>query len=383
MKLDRRTVRTILLIITFAVALYTAAQNLGALYGAVRTVWDVFNVVITGLALAFVLNVPLKLFENRLFYGMSEDRRALVRRLRRPLSIICALLITLGVVVILFAVLLPRLIDTVAVVAESLPAYIEQFVAWVEGLLARFNFESGDLFNLSIDWSAAVEQFFSGLTDRIGDIIGTATNVGTSVVGALVDGLFSLVIAVYVLAEKEQICAFARRVITNFLPERASGGLVTIANMASETFTNFIAGQLMDSLILGVLCYIGMKIFRFPHAEVISVVIGVTSLVPLVGSFIGEIIGAFLILITSPLKALLFMVFILCLQQVEGSFIYPKVVGKSVGLPGVAVFSAVLVGGNIAGVTGALLGAPICAMFYAILQQALASREARRAAGKP
>ena len=383
MKLDRRTVRTILLIITFAVALYTAAQNLGALYGAVRTVWDVFNVVITGLALAFVLNVPLKLFENRLFYGMSEDRRALVRRLRRPLSIICALLITRGVVVILFAVLLPRLIDTVAVVAESLPAYIEQFVAWVEGLLARFNFESGDLFNLSIDWSAAVEQFFSGLTDRMGDIIGTATNVGTSVVGALVDGLFSLVIAVYVLAEKEQICAFARRVITNFLPERASGGLVTIANMASETFTNFIAGQLMDSLILGVLCYIGMKIFRFPHAEVISVVIGVTSLVPLVGSFIGEIIGAFLILITSPLKALLFMVFILCLQQVEGSFIYPKVVGKSVGLPGVAVFSAVLVGGNIAGVTGALLGAPICAMFYAILQQALASREARRAAGKP
>ncbi|HIQ79021.1 MAG TPA: AI-2E family transporter [Candidatus Scatomorpha intestinavium] len=383
MKLDRRTVRTILLIITFAVALYTAAQNLGALYGAVRTVWDVFNVVITGLALAFVLNVPLKLFENRLFYGMSEDRRALVRRLRRPLSIICALLITLGVVVILFAVLLPRLIDTVAVVAESLPAYIEQFVAWVEGLLARFNFESGDLFNLSIDWSAAVEQFFSGLTDRMGDIIGTATNVGTSVVGALVDGLFSLVIAVYVLAEKEQICAFARRVITNFLPERASGGLVTIANMASETFTNFIAGQLMDSLILGVLCYIGMKIFRFPHAEVISVVIGVTSLVPLVGSFIGEIIGAFLILIASPLKALLFMVFILCLQQVEGSFIYPKVVGKSVGLPGVAVFSAVLVGGNIAGVTGALLGAPICAMFYAILQQALASREARRAAGKP
>ena len=378
MKLDRRTVRTILLIITFAVALYTAAQNLGALYGAVRTVWDVFNVVITGLALAFVLNVPLKLFENRLFYGMSEDRRALVRRLRRPLSIICALLITLGVVVILFAVLLPRLIDTAAVVAESLPGYIEPFVAWVEGLLARFNFESGDLFNLSIDWSAAVEQFFSGLTDRMGDIIGTATNVGTSVVGALVDGLFSLVIAVYVLAEKEQICAFARRVITNFLPERASGGLVTIANMASETFTNFIAGQLMDSLILGVLCYIGMKIFRFPHAEVISVVIGVTSLVPLVGSFIGEIIGAFLILITSPLKALLFMVFILCLQQVEGSFIYPKVVGKSVGLPGVAVFSAVLVGGNIAGVTGALLGAPICAMLYAILQQALAAREAKR-----
>lgn len=378
MKLDRRTVRTILLIITFAVALFTAAQNLGAIYGAVRTVWGVFSVVITGLALAFVLNVPMKLFEERLLYGMSEDRRAPVRRLRRPLSIVGALVVTLGVVVILFAVLLPRLIDTVVVVAESLPAYVEKFIGWVEHVLERFNLESGELLDLSINWSQATKQFIDSLTSSMGDIIGTATNVGTSVAGALVDGLFSLVIALYVLAEKEQICAFARRVATNFLPQRAAGGLVTIANMASETFTNFIAGQLMDSLILGVLCYIGMRIFQFPHAEVISIVIGVTSLVPLVGSFIGEIIGAFLILISSPLKALLFMVFILCLQQVEGSFIYPKVVGKSVGLPGVAVFSAVLVGGNIAGVTGALLGAPICAMLYAILQQALAAREAKR-----
>ena len=375
MKLDRRTVRTILLIITFAVALFTAAQNLGAIYGAVRTVWGVFSVVITGLALAFVLNVPMKLFEERLLYGMSEDRRAPVRRLRRPLSIVGALVVTLGVVVILFAVLLPRLIATAVVVAERLP---EMFIGWVEHVLERFNLESGELLDLSINWSQATKQFIDSLTSSMGDIIGTATNVGTSVAGALVDGLFSLVIALYVLAEKEQICAFARRVATNFLPQRAAGGLVTIANMASETFTNFIAGQLMDSLILGVLCYIGMRIFQFPHAEVISIVIGVTSLVPLVGSFVGEIIGAFLILITSPLKALLFMVFILCLQQVEGSFIYPKVVGKSVGLPGVAVFSAVLVGGNIAGVTGALLGAPICAMLYAILQQALAAREAKR-----
>lgn len=377
MKLDKKTVRTILLIITFAVALFTAAQNLGALYLAVRSVWNVFSVVITGLAIAFVLNVPLKLFEERAFYGLSEDRRPLVRRLRRPLSIVCALLITLGVIVILFLVLLPRLMETLVVVADSLPGYVERLIGWIEAQLARFNLQSGDLFNIEIDWAGAIDSFLDGIIDRFDDIIGTATNVGTSVIGALVNSLFSLIIAIYVLAEKERVCAFARRVITNFLPQRASGSLVRIANMASETFANFIAGQLMDSLILGVLCYIGMRIFQFPYPEVISVVIGVTSLVPLVGSFIGELIGAFLILITSPLKALLFLVFILCLQQLEGSFIYPRVVGKSVGLPGVAVFSAVLVGGNIAGVTGALLGVPICAMLYSLLLEALDERELR------
>ena len=369
--------RTILFIITFAVALYTAAQNLRAIYQAVCSVWGVFSVVITGLAIAFVLNVPLKLFEERVFYGLSEDRRAVVRRLRRPLSIVCALLVTLGAVVILFLVLLPRLMETLVVVADNLPGYIDQFISWVEDLLARFNLQSGDLTDIEIDWAGAIDSFLNGIIDRFDDIIGTATNVGTSVVGALVDALFSLIIAIYVLADKERVCAFTRRLITCFLPSRASGGLVRMAGMASETFGNFIAGQLMDSLILGILCYIGMRLFRFPYPEVISVVIGVTSLVPLVGSFVGELIGAFLILITSPLKALLFIVFILCLQQLEGSFIYPRVVGKSVGLPGVAVFSAVLVGGNIAGVTGALLGVPICAMLYSLLLEALDERELR------
>lgn len=369
--------RTILFIITFAVALYTAAQNLRAIYQAVCSVWGVFSVVITGLAIAFVLNVPLKLFEERVFYGLSEDRRAVVRRLRRPLSIVCALLVTLGAVVILFLVLLPRLMETLVVVADNLPGYIDQFISWVEDLLARFNLQSGDLTDIEIDWAGAIDSFLNGIIDRFDDIIGTATNVGTSVVGALVDALFSLIIAIYVLADKERVCAFTRRLITCFLPSRASGGLVRMAGMASETFGNFIAGQLMDSLILGILCYIGMRLFRFPYPEVISVVIGVTSLVPLVGSFVGELIGAFLILITSPLKALLFIVFILCLQQLEGSFIYPRVVGKSVGLPGVVVLSAVLVGGNIASVTGALLAVPICAMLYSLLLEALEAHELR------
>ena len=383
MKLDRKNVRTILLIIAFAVLLYTAAQNLASVYGAVRTVWRVFGVVITGLAMAFVLNVPLKLFENRVFYGMSEDRRPLVRKLRRPVSLVFALVVSLGLIGILIAVVLPQLTATVAEVAARLPEYISSAVNWLNDFLAGFGIEIESLKNFTVDW----EKVFSELTTYLKEgsanvdgssVVDTVTGVGTSVVSTVMNTFLGLVVAVYILAQKERIGRFTRRCIDAFLPQKAASGLARIASMASETFSNFVAGQLADSCILGILCYICMRIFRFPYPEVISVVIGVTSLVPMVGSFIGEVIGALLILIVSPLKALLFVVMVLAIQQVDGAFIYPRIVGRSVGLPGVAVFCAVIVGGNVAGVIGAMIGVPVCALIYALLREAVDTRLRRR-----
>ena len=383
MKFDRKNVRTILLIIAFAVLLYTAAQNLASVYGAVRTVWRVFGVVITGLAMAFVLNVPLKLFENRVFYGMSEDRRPLVRKLRRPVSLVFALVVSLGLIGILIAVVLPQLTATVAEVAARLPEYISSAVNWLNDFLAGFGIEIESLKNFTVDW----EKVFSELTTYLKEgsanvdgssVVDTVTGVGTSVVSTVMNTFLGLVVAVYILAQKERIGRFTRRCIDAFLPQKAASGLARIASMASETFSNFVAGQLADSCILGILCYICMRIFRFPYPEVISVVIGVTSLVPMVGSFIGEVIGALLILIVSPLKALLFVVMVLAIQQVDGAFIYPRIVGRSVGLPGVAVFCAVIVGGNVAGVIGAMIGVPVCALVYALLREAVDARLRRR-----
>ena len=389
MKLDRKNVRIILLIITFAVVLYTVAQNLAAIYGAVATVWNVFGVVITGLAMAFVLNVPLKLFENRVFYGMSEDRRPYMRKMRRPVSLVCALVVTLGVIVILIAVIMPQLTATVAEVASQLPDYINSVVQWLRDFLSGFGITVDALEDFSVDW----EQVFSDLTTYLKEgsanvlesaasagssVVSTVTDVGGSVISTVMNTFLGLIVAVYVLAQKERIGRFMKRCIDAFLPHRASSAISRIASMASETFSNFVAGQFTDSCILGVLCYVCMRIFRFPYPEVISVVIGVTSLVPMVGSFIGEVIGALLILIVSPIKALLFIVMVLAIQQVDGAFIYPRIVGKSVGLPGVAVFCAVIVGGNVAGVLGSLLGVPVCALLYALLREAVDARQKRR-----
>lgn len=381
MEFNRKNVRMILLIIAFAVVLYTAAQNLASVYGAVKTVWNVFGVVITGLAMAFVLNVPLKLFEDRVFYGMSEDRRPLVRRLRRAVSLVCALVVSLGVIVILIAVVLPQLTQTVTEVAARLPEYISAVVNWINEVLAKFDIEIEALKEFTVDWEKVFKDLSTYLKE--GNVINTATDVGTAAASTVMNTFLGLVVAVYVLAQKERIGRFARRCIDAFLPKRASSAISRVASMASETFSSFVAGQLADSCILGILCYICMRIFRFPYPEVISVVIGVTSLVPMVGSFIGEVIGALLILIVSPLKALLFVIMVLAIQQVDGAFIYPRIVGKSVGLPGVAVFCAVIVGGNIAGVLGAVMGVPVCAVLYALLKEAVASRLEGRRTDKP
>ena len=381
MEFNRKNVRMILLIIAFAVVLYTAAQNLASVYGAVKTVWNVFGVVITGLAMAFVLNVPLKLFEDRVFYGMSEDRRPLVRRLRRAVSLVCALVVSLGVIVILIAVVLPQLTQTVTEVATRLPEYISAVVNWINEFLAKFDIEIEALKEFTVDWEKVFKDLSTYLKE--GNVINTATDVGTAAASTVMNTFLGLVVAVYVLAQKERIGRFTRRCIDAFLPKRASSAISRVASMASETFSRFVAGQLADSCILGILCYICMLIFRFPYPEVISVVIGVTSLVPMVGSFIGEVIGALLILIVSPLKALLFVIMVLAIQQVDGAFIYPRIVGKSVGLPGVAVFCAVIVGGNIAGVLGAVMGVPVCAVLYALLKEAVASRLEGRRTDKP
>lgn len=381
MEFNRKNVRMILLIIAFAVVLYTAAQNLASVYGAVKTVWNVFGVVITGLAMAFVLNVPLKLFEDRVFYGMSEDRRPLVRRLRRAVSLVCALVVSLGVIVILIAVVLPQLTQTVTEVAARLPEYISAVVNWINEFLAKFDIEIEALKEFTVDWEKVFKDLSTYLKE--GNVINTATDVGTAAASTVMNTFLGLVVAVYVLAQKERIGRFTRRCIDAFLPKRTSSAISRVASMASETFSSFVAGQLADSCILGILCYICMLIFRFPYPEVISVVIGVTSLVPMVGSFIGEVIGALLILIVSPLKALLFVIMVLAIQQVDGAFIYPRIVGKSVGLPGVAVFCAVIVGGNIAGVLGAVMGVPVCAVLYALLKEAVASRLEGRRTDKP
>lgn len=374
MELNSKTVKKILLIILLGSCIFTAAQNYDRLFSFIGRILSVTSPVITALCIAFVLNVLLTALETKVFKFMDKSKKALVRRLRRPLCLALTYIIAFGLIVLLIAFIIPDIADTFIYLAERLPAFMNDARVWVEDLLSKFNLSQSLIPNIEIDWTAVADSIKNYVIGYSKTIFGSAVSFTTSFASGVYNTVFSIMISAYILACKERIGRFTVRCIDAFAPKKAAKAIYHISSTTYEYFSKFIGGQLTESVILGTLFYIGMTIFRFPNAAVISIFICVTSLVPIVGATVGVIVGFLLILITSPIKALLFIVFFVVIQQIEGTFIYPRVVGKSVGLPGVIVVCAVLVGGNIGGIIGALTSVPVSAVLFVLVKEAIAKR---------
>ncbi|MBQ3817391.1 MAG: AI-2E family transporter [Clostridia bacterium] len=374
MKKIQPQTKRIMILIVFAAVVYTAMQNIGLVYSGLKAVLAVFNPVIIGLCLAFILNVLLTALENKPFAFMSRSKHKFVQKLKRPICMILTYLIAFGIIIIMIVVIIPELYQTLVYIGERMPGFAKTARAWLEGLLVRFNISKDVLPDYKVNWTSIVSSAKKFLTKNYNNIFGNAVNITASVAGSVANVVFGVIISGYVLAQKEKIERFMKSFIDAFISHKAAGYIYHISERTYFYFSKFIGGQLIEAVILGTLCFIGMTILRLPNSAVISVLICVTALIPIIGATIGMVVGFLLILITSPIKAVIFVVFLLVLQQIEGNLIYPKVVGKSVGLPGVIVISAVLVGGNIGGVVGALLGVPLCAVIYALLKEAIAKR---------
>lgn len=370
----RTRTRRIVLLILFSAVLLAAALNAEHVLGLAANLLAIVSPVFIGLSLAFVLNVPMSMLEKHVFKGMKASRRKLVRALVRPMSLTLSVLLALGLIALAVLIVIPEFANTF----RALPGIIGGLMAWVDQQLASLSFAVDVIPEIYVDWDktfAAVAQY---LTD--GSVISDAALVTTSVISGAITAVFSVIIALYVLAQKERLGAFCRRAVEAFLPERAAGWLLSACKLSFDAFFNFISGQFIECLILGVLCFIGMSIFGFPYALIISVFVAITAMVPMIGSAIGEVVGAALILTVSPLQALLFVVFILCLQWAEGSFIYPRVVGNQIGVPGLLVLVAVVVGSNLGGFLGAFISVPSASVLYILIKRAMQRRLAAKAA---
>lgn len=379
MELNSKNIKKILFIILLGAVIFAAVQNVSNVFGAVANAFSLFSPIIAALCIAFVLNVLLTALETKVFKFMDKAKKKFITKLKRPLCLVLTYLIGFGIISVLILVIIPDIIDTVTYIVERIPTFVVQINDWLTEFLARFDMTIEDIPGADINWNSAVNVFKNWISGSEAKIFGDAVNITTSVFSGVFDTIFSIVISVYILAQKEKIGAFIKRMLDAFLPQRSTEIIYHISSQSSYTFSRFIGGQLTEAVILGTLCFIGMLIFRFPNALIISVLIAVTSLVPIVGATIGVIVGALLIFITSPLKALLFVVFFLVLQQLEGNLIYPKVVGKAVGLPGVLVVSAVLLGGNIGGIMGTLIAVPTTATLYVLLKELISyCREKKR-----
>lgn len=377
MEFSKKNIKIILGIITFGIVLFSISQNLTAVVGFLSGVLKILAPIIVGFCLAFILNILMNFFEKKVFKSIGKSKKRVVHGALRPISLISTIITTLGFIVLLMFIILPQLEDSITLLVEKVPVYYADFVSWIDGLVERFGLEVSTeiLHNPQIkieDIMAMAEKLFT--FESTGDILNTTMGVTSSVVSGVVNLALGFVIAIYILAEKEKIGKFTNRILEAVLPQKPYKHLCDVCSVASNSFSNFITGQFTDALILAILTFIGMLIFGFPSAAVVSVIIGISALIPVIGPIIGEIIGCLIIFMESPLKALLFLIFVLILQAIDNNFIYPKIVGKSVGLPGMLVLIAVILGGNIGGILGVLLGVPTASAIYALVVDWLKNR---------
>ncbi len=352
-------------IIFASIAFYAGLNNIDSVLWGINTVISWVSPVIAGLGIAFFLNVFVRFIEEKLL------KKFISKKWVRGISIFSSILLVLCVITLLSIFILPEIKKTVFLLADTIPIYVDSLIEKANSInLPVDNLSLGEIFKLE-----KFDDITGFITKQSVSMVGNALNLTTSFAGKLFNGILSFIIAIYILAYKEKLGRLATRTIHAFLPDEAADTLLEIARLSYTTFYNFITGQLTEAVILGSLCYIGMMIFRFPYAAAIGMLVGVTALIPIVGAFIGIIIGAFLIVIINPLKALLFVVYMIILQQIEGNLIYPKVVGKSVGLPDILVIIAVLVGGRVGGFIAVLLSVPVCSILYSLFKTRLEHKE--------
>ena len=383
LELNKKNIKRILLLIACAILLYWGLNNLSVLGGLLRSILSLFSPLLIGVGIAYVMNLLLMAIERLWDKALKKAPELWRVKLKRPICLTLAFLLFLGIIFAIIFILIPRLEEAGTTLVANVPTYITQIQGWWDNLTAFAADHGITLPELSMNVEDATKFITKLLTSNGDSVVNTTINITTSILGALVNVLLALVFSVYMLAQKEKLLAQSKRLLLAALPQKAGERTMHILKLTNGAFSSFVTGQVTEAFILGTLCCLGMLILRLPYALPVSVIISFTSLIPIFGAWIGAATGAFLIVFVSPVKALTFLIFLLILQQVEGNLIYPKVVGKSVGLPGLWVLAAVTVGGGAFGVLGMLLGVPVCSVIYALVQDYLRAQPAQQPPAPP
>lgn len=367
MELNKRSVKRILLIITFTVLLIWGVYNHKQLGEILLGIYSLISPFVIGLCIAYLVNVLLRPVENLWMKLLNKRKGKWPEKLKRPLCLLLTILLVIGIILAIVLIIMPELRDSVASLIDMIPSYAEEVQRWWVSLSTFLDKYSIDL----PEFDFKPDKLIDILKDGGTVLFNTTASVAGSIVTAVMNFVIAFAFSIYVLAQKETLKRQSMKVLNAVMNPEKLDKLLNLLRLANKTFTNFITGQLTEAVIIGALCFIGMTIFRMPYAPAISVLVGFTALIPVFGAFIGTAVGAFLILLVKPIQAVWFVIFIIVLQQFEGNLIYPKVVGKSVGLPGIWVLVAVTVGGNAMGVMGMLISVPLCSVLYAVSREAV------------
>ena len=356
------------------ILIFLGVQNIGAVAGAFSWCIGILMPLIIGCAIALVVNVPMDFLEKKLW---KNSKNEFLSAARRPIAFLISFAFIIGIFVGVIAIVLPTLIETVTVIVKSVIEQVNRINSMSDAEIAALPLGK---FILKIDWNNLVESAKTWLTERAGLITNTVFGTITSLFSGIMDLFVSIVFSIYILFGKEKIMKQTQRLVNVWLPKKTGEWSYRAASLLNVNFKNFISAQFFEAIILGALCFIGMLIFAFPYAAMVSILVGVTALVPIVGGFVGCGIGAFMMLTVDPLEALWFVVFFIVLQQIEGNLIYPKVMGSRVNLPCMWILAAVSIGGGIGGAVGMLLAVPITSTLYVLFNEATEKRELKQKA---
>lgn len=375
MNIDKKTIRNLFLIAAGCICFYFILNETDKLRGAWSGIMGLLSPFLLGAAIAFILNVPMRGIEAKLGKIKSDGLR---RATAIALTLLAFALVIVGVVLLLipqigatFEILVPKIVAFFQSIQESVLVFLAENPDLLETVGSFVDLETLNLGGL-------IEKTMNVLGNSMSSLATRALSMVGGITGALVDGLIGLVFAFYCLASKETLGRQGRKLLYAFLPERICDETLRILALTNRTFSSFISGQCVEACILGGMFAVALFILRMPYVTLISVLIAVTALVPLVGGFIGCFFGAFFILVNNPMQALIFVIVFLVLQQIEGNLIYPKVVGGSIGLPGMWVLAAVTIGGDLMGVVGMFLMIPLSSVIYALLREITNKRLASR-----
>lgn len=362
---DKRKVRIGIYIAGFAVVLFLGLKNIGAIAEGFDFIISILGTFIIAICFAFVLNLIMTFIEERIFKFFNKLENKVWMKLKRPFSLVLTLAFFFAIIIALITFILPQLIDSCIKLINNLELYIKNLEEFANGILVNFGFSA----DIRTTLTGLVSEFSNDILNYIGstlpNILKTALNFTTSIFNVIMGFMLSL----YILISKEDLGRRFYNFLLAFLPRRVFVKTIHVAKITNRRFTGFVAGQLIEAVILGVLNFIGMIIFKMEYALLISVILGICNVIPMFGPIIGAVPGVIIMLMIDPMKAVWFVVFVVILQQLESNLIYPRVVGDSIGLPGIFVLFAIIVGGNMFGLVGILLGVPVLAVIYTVVSE--------------
>ena len=368
--MDKKLFRSLVLLITYAVVLVAVIVKIDAVGTWLGGVLSAFKPLMVGLVIAFILNRPCNFFARQ--YEKVLPGKG--KKAARPLAAATAYLVVIVLITALVSLVVPELVRSIETFIGNISIYAANFQDLYDWVVDKLDLEQLANLNLSAGISDTLKDVLNGALDALTNTLPHLIGMTSVVISGIVTGVISLVFSVYMLSGGPRLVAQCRRLVTIYLPERISRPLLSVTRLTVDTFAKFISGQVTEAFILGGLCFLGMCIFRFDYAPLIAVIIGVSALIPVAGAYLGAGISAVLLVMIDPMQAVWFLVFLVTLQQLEGNIIYPRVVGTSMGLPGIWVLAAVTVGGSLLELVGIVVSVPIAAVLYTLLRRDLRAR---------